>query len=223
MAGHAPPEGTRMEPLVRVLPVGTELYRCHRETRPPDSFNPSRQHAFFDGDRFGATEQDPFPYLYAALDPVTALSEVLLRSVRFDGPWAQRRIPRALASKYRLSVLRTTTDLALVDLMSAEGLAAVWQDSWLVDAERDDYAKTRYWVRLIREHAPGIQGLLWQSKRHRPREALQLFGDRCGTCPLEPVPERTVSLSTPEGAAEARRLLSPVRATVSDAEPAAGR
>ncbi|MZE76872.1 RES family NAD+ phosphorylase [Streptomyces xinghaiensis] len=223
MAGHAPPEGARMEPLVRVVPAGTELYRCHRDTRPPGSFNPSRQHTFFDGDRFGATEQDPFVYLYAALDPVTALSEVLLRSVRFDGPAAQRRIPWARASRYCLSVLRTTTDLALVDLMSAEGLAAVWQDSWLVDAERDDYAKTRYWVRLIREHAPDVQGLVWQSKRHRPREALQLFGDRCGEHPLEPVPERTVDLRTEEGVAEARRLLGPVRATVSEPEPAAVR
>ncbi|MFF6994608.1 RES family NAD+ phosphorylase [Streptomyces sp. NPDC008313] len=223
MAGHAPPEGARMEPLVRVLPAGTELYRCHRETRAPGSFNPSHQHAFFDGDRFGATEQDPFSYLYAALDPVTALSEVLLRSVRFDGPSAQRRIPWARARMYCLSVLRTTTDLVLVDLMTAEGLAAVWQDSWLVDAEGDDYAKTRYWVRLIREHAADVQGLMWQSKRHRPREAIQLFGDRCGDGPLEPVAERTVRLCTEEGAAEARRLLGPVRATLSEREAAPGR
>ena len=220
MAGHAPPEGARMEPLVRLLPAGTELYRCHRDTYPPESFNRRRQHDFFGGDRFGATEQDPFSYLYAALDPVTALSEVLLRSVRFDGPVAERRIPWAQACRYSLSVLRTTSDLVLVDLMRAEGLAAVWQDSWLVDAERDDYAKTRYWVRLIREHAPGVQGLLWQSKRHRPREALQLFGDRCGGRPLEPLPERKLRLDTEEGAAAARRLLGPVRATISERQPA---
>ncbi|MFF4841449.1 RES family NAD+ phosphorylase [Streptomyces collinus] len=215
MAGHAPPAGAQMEPLVRTLPAGTELYRCHRTGRPPESFNPSRQHAYFDGDRFGATEQDPFAYLYAALDPVTALSEVLLRSVRFGGPGAQRRIPWAQASRYSLSVLRTTADISLVDLRSAEGLASVWTDSWLVDAEREDYPKTRYWVRLIREQAPFVQGLLWQSKRHRPREALQLFGDRCGAVPLEPVDGRTVCLRTEDGAAEARRLLSPVRATIS--------
>ncbi|WOX07923.1 RES family NAD+ phosphorylase [Streptomyces sp. N50] len=222
MAGHAPPSDARMEPLVRTLPAGTELYRCHRTGRPSESFNSSRQHAYFDGDRFGATEQDPFAYLYAALDPVTALSEVLLRSVRFDGPDAQRRIPWAQASRYSLSVLRTTADIILVDLRSAEGLASVWTDSWLVDAEREEYPKTRYWVRLIREHAPFVQGLLWQSKRHRPRESLQLFGDRCGAVPLEPVDGRTVNLRTEDGAAEARQLLGPVRATISQRVSADG-
>lgn len=215
MARQIPPSGAQMAPLTRVLPAGTRLWRLHPDHYGAAEFNPTLAHEFFRGSRFDATEKDPYPYLYAALDPVTALSEVLLRSVEFDDATGIRLVPWAQASRYRLSMLRTTAELSLVDLTTAEGLASVWQDAWLVDCEEEDYAKTRYWARLIREHCARADGLLWQSKRCRPRAALQLFGDRCGRGPLVTEPDGALRLDAEDDVREVNALLEPLRARIS--------
>ncbi|MFD7617284.1 RES family NAD+ phosphorylase [Streptomyces sp. NPDC059802] len=214
-----PPTGVSMRPLLRVLPAGTELWRCHQNDFGPESFNPNPAHPYFRGNRFDATEQDPYPFLYAALDPVTALCEVLVRVFFLSSRPAVVFVLCALASRYSISVVPHNRELSLVELATAEGLAAVWQDSWLVDSEAGDYPKTRYWVRLMREHASGTHGLVWESKRCRPRSALQLFGDRCGEAPLDTDPDRSLRLDSPEGLAEANRLLNPLRAVISSPWP----
>jgi hypothetical protein len=214
MTGQIPPEGVAMEPLVTVVPAGTLLWRCHLSRYAVDEFNPVPAHEHFKGSRFDSTEKDPYPYLYAALDPVTALAEVLLRSVEFDGRTAVRQIPWAQASRYLLSAVRTRADVTLVDLTGAEGLAAVWQDDWLVTST--EYAQTRYWVRLIREHSALAQGLAWTSKRCMPRRALQLFGDRCPGDLLAGGPEECHRLDAPAGVRAVNRLLGPLRAVVSE-------
>ncbi|MFI6348426.1 RES family NAD+ phosphorylase [Streptomyces sp. NPDC050560] len=211
MAGQLPPT-VAMEPLLTVLPPGTELWRCHEHRYEAGAFNPNVAHEFFKGSRFDPTGKDPYPYLYAALDPVTALSEVLLRSVEF-GVGGVRQIPWAQASRYTLSTVRTTAELCLVDLTTAEGLAAVWQDHWLIDTE--EYAGTRYWVRIIRERCPRAQGLWWTSKRCRPRPALQLFGDRCPPVPLAPGTREGLRLGSAEDARAVNRLLAPLHAVIS--------
>ncbi|MGW3466481.1 RES family NAD+ phosphorylase, partial [Streptomyces olivaceoviridis] len=162
MAGQLPPEGVPMKPLRHTLTAGTVLWRCHEGRFGAGEFNPDVAHEFFKGSRFDPTDKDPYPCLYAALDPVTALSEVLLRSAEF-GDGGVRQIPWAQASRYVLSAVRTTADLSLVDLTTAEGLAAVWKDDWLIDTE--EYAGTRYRVRVIRERCDDVQGLWWTSKR----------------------------------------------------------
>ncbi|MEV8624444.1 RES family NAD+ phosphorylase [Streptomyces sp. NPDC051079] len=215
MSGQIPPSGARMRPVVHELTAGTRLWRLHLHRYGGQEFNPRLAHEFFRGSRFDGTEQDPYASLYAALDPVTALSEVLLRSVDFDDATGTRLVPWAQASRYRLSVLRTTEDLTLVDLTTAEGLAGVWQDSWLVDCEEPDYPKTRYWARLIRRHCPEPAGLLWQSKRCRPRPALQLFGDRCEEKRLRAEPEAALRLDDPGDVREVNALLEPLRARIS--------
>ncbi|MFD6425403.1 RES family NAD+ phosphorylase [Streptomyces sp. NPDC060198] len=215
MALQVPPEGVAMEARLTVLPAGSRIWRCHSEPYGVADFNPRPAHEFFKGSRFDSTERDPYSYLYAAQDPVTALAEVLLRSVEFDGPLAVRQIPWAQASRYSVSAVRTTQDVVLVDLTTAEGLAAVWQDGWLVDCEPGEYGKTRYWARLIREHTASAQGLLWPSKRCRPRTALQFFGDRCGSGLLPPTPEESYRLDSTTDLKEVNSLLSPLRAVIS--------
>ncbi|MYU25981.1 RES family NAD+ phosphorylase [Streptomyces sp. SID8352] len=219
MGGYVPPQGAPMEPLFTGLPSGSLLWRCHVDQYAVGEFNPVPAHEFFKGSRFDSTEKDPYPYLYAALDPVTALAEVLLRSVEYGtrpgggGPVIVRQIPWAQASRYVLSAVRTVEEVRLVDLTTAEGLAAVWQDDWLVTSM--DYAQTRYWVRLIREHSPSAQGLCWGSKRCLPRRALQLFGDRAGGV-LDPRPQECHRLDSAAGLREVNRLLAPLHAVVSE-------
>lgn len=215
MGQQIPPEGVPMEPVCHRLPAGTVLWRCHEERYAAAEFNPNVAHEYFKGNRFDPTEKDPYPYLYAALDPVTALSEVLLRSVEF-GAGAVRLIPWEQASRYALSAVRTTADLVLVDLTTAEGLAAVWQDHWLTDTE--EYAGTRYWVRVIRERCADVQGLWWTSKRCRPRPALQLFQDRCPDAPLDPRPQQCLRPACDDDLPRINRLLAPLRAVVSTRE-----
>ncbi|GAA1040721.1 RES family NAD+ phosphorylase [Streptomyces sp. TR1341] len=213
MVGQLPPQDAVMTPVVTVVRAGTVVWRCHEEQYAPGEFNPSVAHEFFKGSRFDPTEKDPYPYLYAALDPVTALSEVLLRSVEFSDGSGVRQIPWAQASQYVLSAVRTTADLTLVDLTTAEGLAAVWQDGWLIDT--DDYAGTRYWVRVIRERDSAVQGLWWTSKRCRPRPALQLFQDRCPAAPLDPRPQDRLRLASKQDARRVNKLLAPLHAVIS--------
>ncbi|SFK21731.1 RES family NAD+ phosphorylase [Streptomyces pini] len=222
MALQIPPDGVTMAPVLTVLPAGTLLWRLHSDRYGPAEFNPRLAHGYFKGNRFDAMEPDGYPYLYAALEPVAALAEVFLRSREFENRTAVRMIPWAQASRYRLSAVRTAADVTLVDLTTAEGLAAVWQDEWLVDCEEREYDKTRYWVQLIRRHSAAAQGLCWTSKRCRPRRALQLFGDRCAPGTLVRIPEESYRLESATDLKEVNRLLEPLRAQVSVPEGLGG-
>jgi hypothetical protein len=216
MTRQIPPAVT-MVPRVTMLPAGTALWRCHRTRYPATGFKAVAAHTLFDGSRFDCTAEDPYPYLYATLEPTTALAEVLLRSMDFDPDLGTRLVPWAQASRYTLARIVTTVDLTLISLRTEEDLAAVCQTSWLLDSEPDDYPRTRYWAQELRRQAKEAQGLLWQSRRHRPREALVLFGDRCGDAPFLGEPQAGHDLATPAGADVANRLLAPLRAAITPA------
>ncbi|WP_328937906.1 RES family NAD+ phosphorylase [Streptomyces tauricus] len=242
MTRQLPPE-VAMAPRTTVLPAGTPLWRCHRSGYRATAFKKVEAHTLFGGSRFDCTADDSYPYLYATLEPTTALAEVLLRSMDFDPVLGSRIVPWAQASRYTLTRVVTTAELTLVSLRAEEDLAAVCQDSWLLDSEPDDYPRTRYWAQELRRQAKDAQGLLWQSRRHRPREAVVLFGDRCGDEPLasgtaaasasdradaadtaDTAVDTTAAydLSTPAGRDEANRLLAPLRAVImppQDREP----
>ncbi|MBC3841385.1 RES family NAD+ phosphorylase [Streptacidiphilus sp. 4-A2] len=204
-----------MTPNVAVLPAGSALWRCHSARRPPDEFNPVAADSHFGGNRFDGTPEDPYPFLYAGTEPATALAEVLLRSLDFDTGSGYRLVPRAWVVGRSLSLLRTRVDLRLIRLVTEEDLAAVCQDSWLLEADGAGYPQTRRWASELRAQVPSAQGVLWQSRRHRPRHAVLLFGDRCGGWPLKPDPAGgTAELGSPAGMAEANRLLAPLRAAV---------
>ncbi|WP_460068534.1 RES family NAD+ phosphorylase [Streptomyces sp. YKOK-I1] len=213
MTRQIPPSVT-MAPLTTVLPAGTRLWRCHRTDYPATGFKEAAAHTLFGGSRFDCTAEDPYPYLYATREPATALAEVLLRSMDFDPVLGARLVPWAQAARYTLAELVTTAELTLVSLRVEEDLAAVCQDSWLLDSEPDDYPRTRFWAQELRRQAEKAQGLVWQSRRHRPREALVLFGDRCGDGPFAAEPLVSHDLGTFDGADTANRLLTPLRAAI---------
>ncbi|SFD25771.1 RES family NAD+ phosphorylase [Streptomyces aidingensis] len=211
MARQHPPPG--LTPRSLVLPAGSELWRCHRTRRQPEEFNPTVWDTPFKGARFDSTPEDPYSYLYAGAEPATALAEVFLRQMEFDAASGMRIIPWAQAAPYSLTRLRTTVELPLIRLLTEEDLAAVCQDSWLL--ETDVYVQTRYWVRQLRARAPWATGVVWQSRRHRPRHACVLFGDRAGGAgALKPEPESSLDLGTPQGLAGANELLYRLRAVI---------
>ncbi|MFD5920367.1 RES family NAD+ phosphorylase [Kitasatospora sp. NPDC058201] len=222
MPAYPPPresDGFRMRPNLRTLPAGTELWRCHRTGRPGAGFNPVPADSHFGGSRFDGTVADPYSFLYAAPEPATALAEVLLRAMPFDADTGMRLVPYRAVAQRSLTALHTTADLCLVELITEEDLAAVCQDSWLLETEGPGYAQTRRWATELRSRVPEAQGLVWQSRRHRPRQALVLFGDRCGEESLKGGSGVTRELDTTDGVTEVNRLFAPLRAAVVPPRP----
>jgi hypothetical protein len=214
MTNAAPPRRFRAEPHARTLPVGTRLWRVHDRRHAATAFNPFAADDNFGGGRFDGTDRDPYPFLYAGLEAGTALAEKLLRDVPFDDK-GFRVIRRAGVRGQCASIIETMQDLTLVDLCSGEALAAVAQDSWLVQAERAEYPATRRWASWIREQAPTAHGMMWPSKREGGRPALVLFGDRCPDDCL--VTDRLTgrTLDDLEGAVWVNHQLAPYRAHIS--------
>jgi hypothetical protein len=133
------------------------------------------------GGRFDPTPDCAYPYCYAALDDLTALSETLLRDVPQHAP--PRYLPRHAVAGRSLTLLETRRELWLVSLLDGPDLAAVRQDSWLVHAEVRDFARTQLWGHWLRDStAPdgtAPAGIVWPSRRHPVGRAVLLFGDRC--------------------------------------------
>ena len=161
---QAPPPRYDGTPRRFVLQRGTRLTRIHSAQFAVTKFNPTVARSELQGGRFDATPDDEYPYLYAAEDDATAVSEALLRDLLIDERGA-RLLPRVALSGRRIGWLRATVDLELVNLRSGEGLAAIGQDTWLTTAPAAEYGMTRRWASGIRRWAPWAGGLTWRSHR----------------------------------------------------------
>ncbi|MEV8017835.1 RES family NAD+ phosphorylase [Streptomyces sp. NPDC086554] len=210
---YRPPEAMNGAPAKVTLARGTLLHRVHKSHRDAAAFNPHPAHCLYGGGRFDGTACDPYGYLYAGLSPAAAVCETLLRSLPFDPAGGPRLLPRVSVEGRRLSTLRLTTDVTVVSLMTAQDLAAVHQDSWLVQTEAIDYAYTRDWAHWIRRHTdPWAQGFVWSSKREPGDRTVLLFGDRCPRGAVEPVDESGVDFGTAEGEQWLNSVLQPYHA-----------
>ncbi|UED86744.1 RES family NAD+ phosphorylase [Streptomyces profundus] len=200
MGRFPPPAVLPGVPRRHVLAAGTPLFRVHSAARPATAFNPVPAHCLYGGGRFDATRCDTYGYLYAGLSVEAAVCETLLRSVPFDGSGRPRLLPRAAVRGRRISVLRLAHEVRVVPLVSGRDLAAVGQDSWLVQAEAADYPYTRDWGHWIRAGAGAdVQGFLWPSKREPADRALILFADRCADGTLTEADTPPVDLDSRDG------------------------
>jgi hypothetical protein len=111
-----------------------------------------------------------------------------------------------------LSALEIVHELRFVDLRTAQDLAAVSQDDWLVQAEPQDYEHTRDWARWLRSRSDAA-GFIWQSRRDRPNATYVVFADRCAGM-LKVQEHQGFELDTPVGLARLNELLRPYRAVV---------
>ena len=158
------------------------LTRFHRARFGVTDFNPTVARGVYSGGRFDAILGDAYPFLYAADDDATAVSEMLLRDIPSDER-GDRFLPAARLRGLKIGWIRVTRELELVSLRSGADLAAVGQDTWLTTTA--EYAVTRQWASAIREWAPWAQGLTWRSRREPDGFAYLLFGDRCPEACLE--------------------------------------
>lgn len=176
-----PPADFTPVPILHTLPAGSVLWRVHKRKYAADTFNPvpGEGHGC-GGGRFDGTPESPAAVLYAGQEAATALSETLLRGVPF-GAKGHRMIRRIDVRDRRASQLVTTRDLVLIDLRGAEALSAVLQDHTLVTAGSRDQHMTRNWAAWLRKGVPDVDGMVWPSLRHPPRDTFVLYGDRCGS------------------------------------------
>lgn len=222
MTRTKPPSRYEGTPNRSPLPRGTTLWRVHRQEHRSWSFNPRPSDPLFGGARFDATEDEPYPFYYAALDERTAVAETLLRDLEPDETGC-RAVTWAARESRRLSALVLTRELDLVSLVTGEDLGAIGQDAWLVTSH--DYPQTRAWAHWIRDQDKQAHGLIWRSLRDPDKRAIILFGDRCAETfgpgyeqiLLHEVPEIAVDLDTVPGEQRLRELLEPYRVTVSGA------
>jgi hypothetical protein len=219
MSGFFPMIDLELRPNRQVIPAGTELWRVHQSTYAPDQFNPKLADIHFDGGRFEGTVLDPYHSLYLADSALTALAESVLRSRPFELPRGRRTIPFRTIWQRSLSAMRTRYELNLVSLVDGKDLAAVCQDSTLLEDE-SNYAKARRWSSEIRAQAPDAMGLVWESRRNRSQLAMVLFHDRFGHGdgpPLEVLEDRGIAdLGSQEGRKRANEILEPLRAEISE-------
>jgi len=208
-----PPVRPREDPHRWVLRAATVLWRVHARKHPSTGFNPTRVDRYFGPSRFSGTEDDPYPYFYAAFTEPTALAEALLRGIPFPQQ-GKRTLQRKAVAGRRLSPVAINHELTLLSLVSGRDLAAVCQDEWLVQAEWREFAQTRHWAHWLRAQAPWAQGLVWPSKRNLSEHAVMLFGDRCGPDPLQPVAIPPVDLDDGAGAKWLNDALEPYGARI---------
>ncbi|MFF9527048.1 RES family NAD+ phosphorylase [Streptomyces achromogenes] len=212
MPNVPPPAALPGTPTKVTLPEGTSLFRVHASALAGAAFNPVPAGRLYGGGRFDATEDRPYTYLYAGLAPAAAVCESLLRSVPFAADGGPRLLPRTGIARKRCTFLRLATDVTVVSLMSGADLAAVGQDSWLVQAEAAEYPWTRNWGHWIRDRTEAwAQGFVWPSKREPADRVVILFGDRCATDTVtECAP--AVDFGTPDGEDWLNTVLAPYHA-----------
>jgi len=83
-AGRPPQaEVPTVSPHLLKLDAGTLLWRVHSTDRPAVCFKDLPTDEVFGGGRFDGTQRDPYPFLYAAPAPETAILETLTRDLPF--------------------------------------------------------------------------------------------------------------------------------------------
>ncbi|MFJ5776136.1 RES family NAD+ phosphorylase [Streptomyces sp. NPDC093094] len=195
-----PPVALPGTPTRTVLPAGTPLFRIHSAARQATGHRDVPTPCLYGGGRFDATPCHRYGFLYAGLSVPAAVCETLLRSVPFAVDGTPRAVPRAAVRGRRLSFLRLDADVRMVCLVSGRDLAAVAQDSWLVQAEAVDYPYTRDWGHWIREHTESwAQGFVWTSKREPAHRAAVLFDDRPTAPAVAETGQPPVDFDTPQG------------------------
>jgi hypothetical protein len=172
-----PPSAHARIPIQITLPAGTVLFRVHQKVFDADSFSPVPSHRYYGGGRFDATDDDPYPYLYAGESVDVAVAETLLRDLPADDTGV-RQLPRTRTVGRRISAVEIIADVDLVTLSSGTDLGAVAQDTWLTTCDPRDYAQSRHWAHWIRSRTKTAAGYVWLSRREPGRQAYVLFGDR---------------------------------------------
>ncbi len=176
-----PPTQLNGTPNRYPLSAGTPLWRIHKEVYPATEFNPNPVAQDLAGEfaagRFDSTTEDPYPFLYAAVDDRTAVAEKLLRDLPVSQSGTRELLSQEI-SGLCVSQINVQADLELVNLRSGVDLAAIGIDARLTIGSSIEYPVTRKWSAAIRDWDDEAQGLTWRSGRELDGFAFVFFGDR---------------------------------------------
>jgi hypothetical protein len=197
-----------MPPAAVVLAAGTRFWRVHPRSWSGAEFNDVRSDPHFGGNRFDSTPDDPFHYLYAALDPQTALLETLVRGIPFDDK-GKRMIRRSAVRELRITAIELGQELELISLLTTTDLARACQDEWLTSTQPAENPQTRRWCQWLRSRSGWAQGMIWRSARSLGGQSLVLFGDRIPVLALRVIPGTTIDLDSVDGAVWLNLLMQP--------------
>jgi hypothetical protein len=178
MPNFLPPTTPAGQPVLKPLAASEVLFRIHKKSFAPDSFNCKEAHQYYGGGRFDATIDDKYSYIYAGESAGVAISETFLRDLPIDasGP---RILAKSTVRERRISAVRVQTDLLVLQLVTGSDLGQVSQDPWLTTCDPRDYAQTRHWAHVIRAWEPRAAGFVWLSRRDPALCSYVLFADRC--------------------------------------------
>lgn len=213
-----PPSRLPGTPTRFVLPAGTALWRVHRSGRRPHDFDLSRSTGGFGGGRFDSVGHGGHPFMYCSEDAGTALAERFVGNLDFTVT-ATRTLRRKELQTRTMSVVRTTSELTLLRLVTGPDLAAVGQDGWLLSARGADVDLTRRWATWLRDQVRWAQGFVWQSSVDQPKPTMVLFGDVCDSHTFEPVDGMAYRLDDPGREGWLQHHLAPHRVELYPAAP----
>jgi hypothetical protein len=154
-----PADLTDRSPLLYELTIGTVLSRIHNRSQEPVFFGKTRR------SRFGSPNAG-FGVLYAGLDVHCAFIETFGQSTGI------RLIPRRVLELRRLSYLRLSVHLTVIDLATSGGLARIGADARLLSGS---HAVAQRWSVALRDHPTKPAGLLYPARHDVARRACALF------------------------------------------------
>jgi hypothetical protein len=206
-----PPDPATVDPLLKVWPSETDLWRVHKLDRRPAELNPGldigRFHPFsgFAG-KLVAT-------LYAACTWEGAVCETLFRDVPLRG--APRIKRRAEVEVRAMSLLRLRREVALVELRGTGLRRLQLKRRELIESEADQYPRSARWAATLYQAAPQAGGLVWTSRFHDPSAAVVFFGDRVAEMDFSLI-EGPIPLGFGEGLARVMELAEEAGIIIAD-------
>jgi hypothetical protein len=215
MAREPVPAACPGQPVPRVLPAGSSLFRVHRlhPTRHVGAYNHQPPTADQPGGRFDTLDRS-IGHFYAGLSVEGAVAEALLRDDR--RPTAVvREIRKPQLRGLVLSRFLAPHDLPLVSLAGPD-LGQVGQDVWLTKCEPDLYPETQPWGAAIRSWCEWAVGFAWRGRLNENEFACVLYAAGSPSAPLDPA-EVSLPLDSGVGLELVRAVLLPHAVTISDA------
>ena len=161
--------------LTERWPQNRVIFRIHHERFAANWFNDTgignaRFSPFLQGKR-------AVPHLYGAASLKAALWETVFHDVDVR-PRGRKEILREGLRHLYVSQLAPARPLLLAKLHSNGLHRLAVQNKDLVESQPGQYPRTREWALALYEDMPGIDGLVWMSRRYNSERAIVLFADR---------------------------------------------
>jgi len=196
-----PPDPATLDPLFKVWPGGTDLWRVHKLDRRPAELNPGVDSGRFHP--FPGAAGKPVATLYAADTWQGAVAETLFRDVPLQGDPRTKRL--AELELRAMSLLRLRREVKLVELRGTGLRRLRLQRRELIETEADQYSRSVRWAAALYQAAPEAGGLVWTSRLHDSSAAVVFFGDRVAEKDFTPV-EGPIPLGVGKGLARVMEL-----------------